>query len=108
MLRARNAPKTLNVKTDQRVSVALVYLTLALLAAGFRSPPVWIAAMATAVAVTLLNLDFYRYFHARRGMVFVIACMPLHWLYFLYCGVSVAAGTVLHYLERPGKRPCTP
>ncbi len=105
MLRARNVPSTLNVKTDQRVSVAMVYLTLALLVAGFWSPPVWIAAMATAVVVTLLNVDFYRYFHARRGMGFVIACLPLHWLYFLYCGVSVAAGTLLHYLERPARRP---
>ncbi len=108
MLRARNVPKTLNVKTDQRISVALVYLTLALLAAGFWSPPVWIAAMATAIVVTLLNVEFYRYFHARRGMAFVIACVPLHWLYFLYCGVSVAAGTLLHYLQRPDKGPSTP
>ncbi len=100
MLRAGNLPNTLNVKSTQRLSVALVYLTFALLAACIWSPLAGIAAAAAVVAVTLLNLDFYRYMFARRGFFFTIRVFPVHWLYFAYCGIAFGMGTLLHYVDR--------
>src|SRR5215475_4623924 len=102
MLRAGSIASTLNVKPAQRVSVALAGLTgLATLAVLWR-PVMLIAAAASALVVTGLNFDFYRFFAARRGVWFALRVAPLHWLYFFYCGFSVVLGTLLHYLERVG------
>ncbi len=103
MLRAGAVPQTLNVKRGQRISVVLVYLTLLSLAAAPWFPWLGAAAAVLAAIVTLLNQDFYRYFAARRGWWFTLRTIPLHWLYFWYCGVCVVAGTLLHHL-RPEPR----
>lgn len=101
MLRAKSAPATLNVKHGQRLSVFLVYLALL----GLAVAPwfAWGAAAAAVfgLAVTVINWDFYRYFAARRGWGFALSVAPLHWLYYLYCGFCVVAGTLLHFVERP-------
>jgi glycosyltransferase involved in cell wall biosynthesis len=99
MLRAGAAVNTLNVKTGQRISVALVYLTALFILASFWQPLTQSFAAASALAVTAINFDFYRYFMARKGVWFTLRVVPLHWLYFLYCGISVVMGTLLHYLR---------
>jgi glycosyltransferase involved in cell wall biosynthesis len=105
MLRAGAIVSTLNVTPVQRLSVALVYLTMfALLAAIFWSKAVIIAA-ALALIVTLLNLDFYRFYLNRQGLWFALRVVPMHWLYFLYCGFSAVWGTLLHYLEGDQAKP---
>jgi cellulose synthase/poly-beta-1,6-N-acetylglucosamine synthase-like glycosyltransferase len=98
MLRAGAVANTLNVKPTQRISVALVYLTLLLLCASILLPMLAIVAAALTVIVTVLNLDFYRFFAEHRGWLFALCVAPLHWLYFLYCGFSVLWGTLQHYL----------
>ena len=97
MLRAGELPSTLNVKPTQRICVALVFLAVGLLAVGSWFPLAFTLAGLVAVVVTLMNLDFYRYLGQRRGPGFVIRVLPVHWLYFLYCGVAFGAGTFLHY-----------
>jgi len=85
---------TLNVEPGQRASVALVYLTLLLPAAGF-----WWAAALPALAVTLVNREFYQFMARRAGWWFAVRVVPLHWLYFLYCGACAVVGTALHFLR---------
>jgi glycosyltransferase involved in cell wall biosynthesis len=99
MLRARALVNTLNVTPVQRLSVALVYLTLLALLAAVFWPKALAAAAALVVTVTLLNLDFYRFYLKRQGLLFTLRVAPMHWLYFLYCGFSAVWGTLLHYLE---------
>jgi glycosyltransferase involved in cell wall biosynthesis len=100
MLRAGSVASTLNVTPVQRLSVALVYLTLLVLVAAVFWPKALLAAAALALTVTLLNLDFYRFYLKRQGFWFTLRVAPMHWLYFLYCGFSAAWGTLLHYFER--------
>ncbi len=102
MLRAGVMASSLNVKPAQRVSVALAGLTGLAMIAAFWRPAMVIVAAALAIVVTSLNLDFYRFFAAHRGLWFALRVAPLHWLYFYYCGFSVALGTLLHFL--PGRR----
>ena len=101
MLRAGAMANTLNVKPSQRLSVALAYLTvpLTLLGALWWRLPLWSAAILLVLAVTVLNFDFYRFFATRSGVWFTIRVVPMHWLYFWYCGFSVFWGTVLHCLD---------
>jgi len=104
MLRAGEAANTLNVTTGQRISVVLVYLTLMSAAAGFFWRPAWGMAALAALVVTVINFEQYRYFAARRGWWFAARTIPLHWLYFGYCGVSVALGMGLHYLRMDARQ----
>lgn len=98
MLRAGASAGTLNVKPSQQISVAMVWLTLASMATALWRPLLWAVAAAIAAAVTILNLDLYRYLASRRGLWFALRVAPLHWLYFAYCGLAAAMGAVLYYL----------
>lgn len=99
MLRSGKLVNTLNVSQTQRVSVALVFLTLMAIPLAIWWPILWLALAAGAAGVTLLNLDFYRFFLAERGLWFTLRVMPMHWIYFLSCGASVLVGTARHYLS---------
>jgi cellulose synthase/poly-beta-1,6-N-acetylglucosamine synthase-like glycosyltransferase len=99
MLRAGAMASTLNVKSTQRISVALVYLLVLSLVVAAWWPVYWLSVVMLALAVTVLNLDFYRYFLAHSGLWFTLRVVPLHWLYFGYCGFCVLWGTLLHYLS---------
>lgn len=71
-------------------------------------PVFWISTALLALAVTMINRDFYRYFAARLGLWFALRVIPLHWLYFAYCGFCVLWGTLLHYLEGASSPPSVP
>ncbi len=105
MLRAGAIVNTLNVKPVQRLSVALAYMTVLALIAAVWWPLLLLVATALFLAVTILNLDFYRFFLKRSRVWFTLRVVPLHWLYFWYCGFCVFWGTLLHFLEKnSGKR----
>ncbi|MFN0109145.1 MAG: glycosyltransferase [Blastocatellia bacterium] len=99
MLRAGAATNNLNAKSSQRVCVALTWLASALLPLSVWQPVSGIVALLLLSAVSALNFDFYRYFVAHSGVWFTIRVLPLHWLYFWYCGLCVIWGTTAHYLE---------
>jgi glycosyltransferase involved in cell wall biosynthesis len=109
MLRAGALANTLNVTFVQRFSVALAYLTLLSLVLTILWPPLLLGTLSLIVMVTLLNLDFYRFFLSRSGWWFTVRVVPLHWLYFWYCGFSFAIGTLLHYRDViSGSSPAAP
>jgi Glycosyl transferase family 2 len=97
---------TLNVTPVQRLSVVLVCLTLLALLTAALWPSMAITAAALALIVTLLNLDFYRFFLRQRGFWFMLRVIPMHWVYFLCCGLSAVAGTLLYLLERNRNEIC--
>jgi GT2 family glycosyltransferase len=129
MLRTRTMPADLNLGRTHRVSVALVFVMLLLCAATVaqqlsagavaalaalpRVPPARAAAVAAVLAgvLVLLNQDLYRFFARRRGVGFAAAAVPLHWLYYGYCGVAVGIGLSVHLwgaiMER-GRSRATP
>lgn len=99
MLRAGGLVDTLNVKRTQRLSVALVYLLGLSTVAATWWRGAWIGVMLLALTVIVLNYDFYRFFTARKGLWFTLRVVPLHWLYFGYCGFCVAWGMLLYALQ---------
>jgi hypothetical protein len=100
MLRLHAAPDILNVTWQQRISVVLVYMSAVGLAAALLWRQSIIVAAVAAAGVTLLNLDFYKFFVARKGVWFALRAIPLHWLYFIYCGLALVAGVVVWLAER--------
>ena len=108
MLRAGSLANTLNVKPAQGISVALAYLMPLFLIASMWWPSMLLVALALALIVTVINLGFYRFFLTHSGWWFTLRVLPLHWLYFWYCGFSVIWGTMLHYREKAFTKPKVP
>jgi GT2 family glycosyltransferase/multisubunit Na+/H+ antiporter MnhB subunit len=122
MLRHRTMPSDLNVTVTHRVSVVLVFTMLLLcgllLAQPLLTTPIlgWAGGSLAALAVLLfvLNYDLYRFFARRRGVAFAARTLPLHWLYYGYCGLSVALGLSAYLWGRltasrdPARLPALP
>jgi GT2 family glycosyltransferase len=116
MLRNRDMPADLNVTAAHRLSVALVGLVLVLvlvlvldLALGLPGrlllgPTAALTLPAIAGVLIYLNRDFYRFFARKRGWSFALGTIPMHWLYYLYCGASVALAVAAHGWERLTKQ----
>jgi glycosyltransferase involved in cell wall biosynthesis len=99
MLRSGKAVKTLNVTWSQRLSVGLVFVGCALVVLAIWWPWALIGTAVALIAVTLMNIELYRFFTSRRGLWFAIKSLLLHWLYFGCCAVSVIVGTVRFYVS---------
>jgi glycosyltransferase involved in cell wall biosynthesis len=108
MLRAGTLANTLNITLTQRLSVLLAYLMVLSVVAAMWWPVMWISVTLLVLVVTVINRDFYRYFVARTGLGFTLRVVPLHWLYFGYCGFAAMWGTVLHYCEGAPPSPPPP
>jgi GT2 family glycosyltransferase len=89
MRETRHRPAGLNVSPGQRASVTLLGLCLLFLPLGLVRRAFWIVALVAALGVLLINVPLYRYLAQRRGIGFALCCIPLHWIYFGTCGVSV-------------------
>jgi hypothetical protein len=87
-LENKEIPATLNLTWDQRVSAVLAAVAGAsLLLLWYRLELLALAAAALA-AVLILNRRLYYFFFQRGGLVFTVACVTLHLLYYLYSGLS--------------------
>ena len=101
MLRYRTVPHDLNVTMRDRASVALVWI-MALTGAGMivmpaASLPLMSALLAVCMAgLCVLNAHLYRFFARTRGVLFALRGLPLHWLYFWYCGLAIPMALGVH------------
>jgi glycosyltransferase involved in cell wall biosynthesis len=95
----------LNLKTSSRISVVFSYLLLALLPASFYSFNAALLILPTAIMLLGINLDVYQFFYQKRGIVFAIKGIFMHWVYFLYSGAAFLIGTLLHCIEEAQQKP---
>ncbi len=78
----------LNLSLPARLSTVVVFL-IALLPIPSAIWPVSSAAAVPGLCLLLgLNFDFYRFLIQKRGLGFALKALPLHWLYFLYSGLT--------------------
>lgn len=96
ILRDRSLPNDLNLRTHQRVSVAMAWLIPVFL--------VWATQDISALGfiglaltiIVLCNSGFYGFLLKRRGAGFLLGAFPLHVLFFFYSGLSFMIGTARH------------
>ena len=89
-----NIINDLNLKTSDRVSVIATYsLIVCFLGALFKLTAI-IPGLLLAILLLYLNWDVYNFFYSKRGIIFTAKVIPMHWLYYLYSGLSFALGTL--------------
>jgi glycosyltransferase involved in cell wall biosynthesis len=102
LLERRFLVRDLNLDDTNRYSIATAYLALAI---SFIVPAFSHAVSAVGAGCLLLlvlNRDLYLWFANKRGVLFAAKAVPVHWLYYLYSGFALTAGTVLHLASLPG------
>ena len=104
MLREGKTVNDLNVRSRDRVSVALAPVPLlALPAAGLWPPLLAVGAMAMGIVVAL-NAPLFRFYSRQKGPLFALGTLPLYWVFLLICGVGAALGLFRHLLARSPSR----
>jgi glycosyltransferase involved in cell wall biosynthesis len=98
MKRSRIAETDLNVRREQKVCVVAAGLVSLAMPGAAWSP--WLLAVIPAGLglIVALNARFYRFLARRRGWGFAVAAVPLHYVYFCCCGVSVLIALALWHL----------
>jgi glycosyltransferase involved in cell wall biosynthesis len=101
ILRDNQLNNDLNLQYSSRLSVVLVYATIAAL---LTAP--WFAQSSVALclltfAFIVFNAPVYQFFHRKRGFIFALRTVPWHWLYYFYSGLAFAIGLVRHWLQTP-------
>jgi GT2 family glycosyltransferase len=88
ILESKRAPDDLNLRREQRLSIALVGLAFVFLPLAAFRIELLIASAVALLGVVALNRALFAFFFRQRGLLFACACVPLQLLYFLYSGLS--------------------
>ena len=101
LLQYRRIPNDFSLGQSQRVSVALAWLSvLATLAIFIRPGAVFAALLALFGFVVSANFGFLVFIAKKQGVLFSIACVPLHLLYHFNAGVGFLIGMLTFFLPR--------
>ncbi len=90
ILRTGTAPAALNLRIEQRWSVALAGVALAQVVLAPLAPMLLLPAGVVVAAIVALNAGFYRFLLKTRGLGFAAASVPLHLIHFACCGLGAA------------------
>ncbi len=92
IVRNRFVPNDLNLQTSQRLSTAVSFV--ALIACLFTAVSLWSWLLVGLAIFQLLWLNryFYQFLGQKRGFLFLIRAIPMHWLYFFYTGIAFLIG----------------
>jgi glycosyltransferase involved in cell wall biosynthesis len=115
ILETREMPRDLNLTYGARLSAVCTLLLMvqtvcllefSRLGKSF-SRFVLIGTLINVSALIVINLDVYLFFRKQRGMVFTLATVLTHWLYYLYSGLVWIYCCVTHYLGTVLRPPST-
>ncbi|WP_291980506.1 glycosyltransferase family 2 protein [Luteitalea sp.] len=108
LLRDGTLPRDLNLQWRHRASGVLVWVIAGLGLAALIWPSsrglVGVAAAIGVVALALLNLGFYRFLAARRGLGFTTAAFGLHACYYAYASATFGWCCAEYGVERVLRR----
>ena len=89
----------LNLKVNQRVSSVLVTLALLSLPLAVIRLKFLVLLAVFLLGVVILNRGLYTFFVRKRGFLFTLACIPLHFLYYVYSMLSYLYVWIGHKLK---------
>jgi glycosyltransferase involved in cell wall biosynthesis len=89
----------LNLQTKSRISLIAIYgLISCILATMFQLAAI-IPCSILGALLLYCNWDVYRFFNRKRGLIFAIRVIPMHWLYYFYGGLSLIGGTLAFWVQ---------
>jgi GT2 family glycosyltransferase len=88
----------LNLKVSSRLSLMLTFGIILMTISSWWWSSAVIIAGSLGLALILLNLPVYQFFHHKRGFWFALQVIPWHWLYFCYGGLALIFGTARYHL----------
>src|SRR2546421_2883563 len=94
--------KDLNLQTSDRISAALLGLSIALLFLSVLKPQLLFVVPFLLAGIIILNRKFYGFFLRKRGALFTALVFPAHLLYYFYSSVAFALCWANHLFR--GKR----
>lgn len=94
-----NLVNDLNLQTSSRISVVAVYSLLFSLFALSYQVEFLILSLISAGILLYFNWDVYLFFYNKRGILFTLKTIPLHWLYYLYGGLAFILGNISYRLN---------
>jgi protoporphyrinogen oxidase/GT2 family glycosyltransferase len=108
ILESGEMPSDLNLTPKSRLSAAAAMLLAAFILLLFGSVPAGGLALRLAslgmlgsiVILIFLNHALYRFFQKQRGITFMVAAMPVHWLYYLYSATVWIFCRVSHWFGK--------
>jgi glycosyltransferase involved in cell wall biosynthesis len=96
-------PNDLNLRMENRVSAIAAWSLLLLLIFGAANLPLLGAALVPVAVLLACNWALYRLFHRRRGFLFSLGAIGLHWLHYLYsCAIFVIVALESSLRSVPG------
>jgi GT2 family glycosyltransferase len=93
IFRDRMLINDLNLRLSNRLSVALVFLSICLLVAGIWHPLLAAVALVLLAVVLIVNSPLYGFFFSRRKLLFMLGVIPWHIIYCLCCSLGFVAGS---------------
>ena len=105
LLREGQMVNDLNVKTSDRISVLMAFLSLLMLPAAWIWPPLLAAGALAMILIVVLNSGLFRFFLRQRGVYFAVGAIPLYWVFLLIGGLGFALGLLSHLHGRTRRGP---
>ena len=100
IMRDRRLINDLNLKTADRISAISVLLLVFTLTGSLYAPLFLVPAAFLIIILLWLNRGLYRFFMAKRGLVFALKAIPWHWFYFLYGGIALPIGITRQWVRQ--------
>lgn len=88
LLNRGSLPNDLNLRMENRVSGVAAWALLLLLIFGANRAALLVTAVIPIGLLLGCNWPLYRLFHRRRGLLFSVGAIGLHWLHYLYTAAT--------------------
>ncbi len=100
LLEQNQMSNDMNLKTSNRLSVAIIFLLIASWFLSFWNPYLIIFSSPLIFFFIVLNYDLYRFFYKKKGLWFTLKVIPWHSVFYLLSGLAFSFGLANHYLIR--------
>jgi glycosyltransferase involved in cell wall biosynthesis len=99
MLQTRAPVSDLNLQFSQKISTALVALTLLAVLMAFYRLEFLYCIPVFLFSILLLNFRFFRFLASRNGIRFTLRAFAVHFIYYTYSGLSYVYCWLRHRIE---------
>ncbi len=90
ILRYKSMPNDMNINLSSRVSVVLCFLVVSCLLLSMVKPFFFSTAILFFFLFLSVNRNIFLFFQHKKGILFSLQAIPLHFLYFLVSGLAFA------------------